>query len=139
MRLGRSGTVRIGRSGTADSDYRERPTPGNPQKTARNRDSSNHPNREESFGFLLTADALVDPDHQGTGCKVVAVVPIDDSPTAIPSHVPCGMIVIDPACSDRSRDQGRRATEPLASVRRVFAPPFPDMLGAPESLPGERS
>jgi hypothetical protein len=49
------------------------------------------------------------------------------------------MIGIDPACSDRSHDQGRRATDPLASVRSVFALPFADMPGAPESLPGQRS
>ena len=54
MRLGLSGTRRFGRSGTRDSDYRERGIVANPQKCAPNHAPSNYANREESFGFLLT-------------------------------------------------------------------------------------
>ncbi|OYW82814.1 MAG: hypothetical protein B7Z20_13425 [Sphingobium sp. 32-64-5] len=60
MRLGLSGTPGFGRSGTQDSDYREHKTLANPQKSSRNRPSSNYANRKESFGFLLTRRAPVD-------------------------------------------------------------------------------
>ena len=60
MRLGLSGTAGFGRSGTPESDYREREPLEKPQKSARNRPPSNYANRKESFGFLLTARAAVD-------------------------------------------------------------------------------
>ena len=60
MRFGLSGTAGFGPSGTPDTDYRERAGFANPQKSSRNRTTSNGANRKESFGFLLTARAAVD-------------------------------------------------------------------------------
>ncbi|OYX52713.1 MAG: hypothetical protein B7Y97_00825 [Sphingomonas sp. 32-66-10] len=60
MRLGLSGTAGFGRSGTRDSDYRERGILASPQKSARNRLPSNYANRKESFGLLLTRIRVVD-------------------------------------------------------------------------------
>src|SRR3546814_7429848 len=54
MGLGLSGTCRFGRSGTRDSDYRERLIATKPRKSAWNHPPSNYANRKESFGFLLT-------------------------------------------------------------------------------------
>lgn len=62
MRLGLSGTAGFGRSGTRDSDFRERAILAKPQKSSQNRPPSNNANRKESFGFLLTARAAVDDD-----------------------------------------------------------------------------
>jgi len=60
MRLGLSGTAGFGRSGTLGTDYREHLVSAKPQKSSRNRTSSNSANRFESFGFLLTVYAVVD-------------------------------------------------------------------------------
>jgi len=60
MRFGLSGTAGFGRSRTPDTDFRERAGLANPQKSSRNRTTSNGANRKESFGFLLTARAAVD-------------------------------------------------------------------------------
>ena len=56
MQHGLSGTVRLGRSGTGSSDYREPKWPSNPQKSAPNF-ALNLANKE-SFGFLLTRSGL---------------------------------------------------------------------------------
>ena len=56
MQHGLSGTVRLGRSGTESSDYREPKRPANPQKSAPFC-TLNLANKE-SFGFLLTHDRL---------------------------------------------------------------------------------
>ena len=60
MRFGLSGTAGFGRSGTRDSDFRERAILASPQKSSRNRLPSNSANRKESFGFLLTLLQPVD-------------------------------------------------------------------------------
>src|SRR3546814_18891893 len=61
MGLGLSGTCRFGRSGTRDSDYRERLIATKPRKSAWNHPPSNYANRKESFGFLLT---LLEAGHR---------------------------------------------------------------------------
>lgn len=60
MRFGLSGTAGFGRSRTPDTDFRERAGLANPQKSSRNRTTSNGANRKESFGFLLTLLQPVD-------------------------------------------------------------------------------
>lgn len=85
MRHGLSGTSRLGRSGTRNTDYREHFLPGNPQKTGRNQPLSNYPNRKESFGFLLTARAAVEdtassgqqPARRNRAVLIAALIPGD--------------------------------------------------------------
>lgn len=60
MRVGLSGTPPFGPSGTPNSDDQEHTRAANPQKSALNRVLSNHPNRRESFGFLLTPEDSVE-------------------------------------------------------------------------------
>ncbi|TPG52589.1 hypothetical protein EAH76_11880 [Sphingomonas glacialis] len=73
-----SGTDRHVLSGTQESSYREPECARNPQKSARNWHPSNGANREESFGFLLTPQRLV--DERGTRrherrCRAAVAVP----------------------------------------------------------------
>jgi hypothetical protein len=71
MQHGLSGTARLGRSGTESSDYREPKWPPNPQKSCRS--SVLNLANKESFGFLLTQDALWTddeaPPHQPTATR----------------------------------------------------------------------
>jgi len=65
MGLVLSGTAGLVLSGTRESSYQEPRCAGNPQKSARNRLPSNHPNREEYFIFFLTGRAPVEkPAHK---------------------------------------------------------------------------
>lgn len=77
MGLGLSGTPGLGRSGTRDSDYRERGIVANPQKAARNHAPSNYANREESFGFLLTPLGRVRNIDGGEGGRRPIGQPVD--------------------------------------------------------------
>lgn len=63
--FGLSGTTRLGRTGTASSDYREPESPGKPQNSCAF-EPLNYANKE-SFGFLLTSGACGQPDRKAGG------------------------------------------------------------------------
>ncbi|MBB3862748.1 hypothetical protein GGQ88_004050 [Novosphingobium hassiacum] len=79
MKLVLSGTAGHVLSGTADSSYQEPGCLGNPQKSARNRLPSNHPNREEYYIFFLTGRVPVENTvpNRSTGAAAHAVSRLD--------------------------------------------------------------
>ena len=63
--FGLSGTAGLGRTGTANSDYREPESPAKPQNSCTS-EALNYANKE-SFGFLLTPEACGQPHRKAAG------------------------------------------------------------------------
>lgn len=119
MSLVLSGTGRVVRSGTGDSSYQE----PNCLITCGNRSAnpppSNHANREESCGFLLTPRAVTD---------LTGALRLARASKAMAARLVCGC---------RTITLGRALTVEGASVRGASALPVGDSFSAIAMLPGE--